>query len=859
MLRLPILETDRSSSEGSSIMDPSPGTDSSPVSKWQHPPSFYCPISQQCMHDPVVLSDGHTYERRHIQRWLRNRNTSPVSGVELDLTDIFPNHALRNAIEEYFQQVFNVHRRAIQKTIAGPESDSSPRSLWSNALLLRTIDALMQCSLLVNADLSTESVLRKIMEEAKTLLGAEVASVFLVDEERDELYSTINSTSTMIRIPVNMGIAGHVASTGESIVIPNAYEDERFNKAVDKKTGFRTRNILCVPLKAKKGVIGVVQLINKTSSGVLVPEDFAGINNSRSSDSSGDESEKKTDERDFSTEDMHFLQVFASQAATAITNSFSMEHAPELLEHQQNDQAPSPAASWTVGCCEAMKRCNRMLRGAFDGSQSDESPAQATRSERTPRRTDTIRFDNINVRKSQVSKQEVPDTLGAEADPVAVTKVLNAAVEGWQLNTLQLADLTGNKPLSTLGVYLFDRLGLVDHFHLNRAKLTSFFMEIEKGYDDKIQYHNKSHATSVMFAMYALLQHGGIAKAASAGFTLEGHNEESKTKLVTLTCLLAAAVHDFEHKGLSNDFLVKTCDERAVRYNDQHVNEHHHAAAAFAVLYRPENNFLESLQPADTAFIRRLVIDLVLGTDMAHNGKILNAFTEKLDSASQAASSSSMTGFLPSSADDATLLLQISMKCSDLGHLALPWDQHVQWVCRLEGEFFAQGDQELKHGLPISFLMDRTKPGASSTQVGFFDFVVNPLFNSLVRGVPAARQMLSGVSENYQRWKDGATVSDPPCIKVTACSHESTPPEDQEEKDDRCQSKTVSFRTSSKSSQFSLSSSVPITEGEPGTSSMELEPKAPSSKRKSGRSRQRAARWWASVRQRTPSPYPEYF
>merc|ERR1719221_1540520 len=91
---------------------------SSAAAQWSHPASFYCPISQQCMHDPVVLVDGHTYERRHIERWLQEHTTSPVSGLQLPRLDIIPNHASRNAIDEYFQQELSVHRQAIGRTIS---------------------------------------------------------------------------------------------------------------------------------------------------------------------------------------------------------------------------------------------------------------------------------------------------------------------------------------------------------------------------------------------------------------------------------------------------------------------------------------------------------------------------------------------------------------------------------------------------------------------------------------------------------------------------------------------------------------------------------------------------------------------
>lgn len=279
----------------------------SPSSKWQHPPSFYCPISQQFMHDPVVLSDGHSYERKYIERWLQDHSTSPVSGLLLPQTSVFPNHSLRNAIEEYFNQVFSAHRMAIRKTMGVPLSggDVAP-----SVSLVHAIDALMQCSLLVNEDMNIECVLKKIMDEAKTLLGAEVASVFLLDAECEELYSTVNSTGHELRIPITGGIAGCVARSGEPLVIHDAYSDGRFDRTVDVKTGFRTRSILCVPLKDRKGgIIGVAQLINKTASGTIAaPEQLPRQEELKIADT-------------FTADDMHFLMVFASQAATAIMTS----------------------------------------------------------------------------------------------------------------------------------------------------------------------------------------------------------------------------------------------------------------------------------------------------------------------------------------------------------------------------------------------------------------------------------------------------------------------------------------------------------------------------------------------------------
>jgi len=111
--------------------------------------------------------------------------------------------------------------------------------------------------------------------------------------------------------------------------------------------------------------------------------------------------------------------------------------------------------------------------------------------------------------------------------------------------------------------------------------------------------------------------------------------------------------------------------------------------------------------------------------------------------------------YMPKSVQETNTALQIMLKCADLGHLALDWDAHLEWVDRLETEFFAQGDMEKDLEFDeISFLMDRDRPGVSKTQTGFFQFVVMPLFSSLVRAFPAAMPMLAQVETNFESWHD---------------------------------------------------------------------------------------------------------
>ncbi len=118
----------------------------------------------------------------------------------------------------------------------------------------------------VTADIKLGSLLQKVMGEATRLLNAERSTLFLNDEKTGELWSEVGQglESVQIRLPNHLGIAGAVYTSGKAINIPYAYADLRFNPAFDKKTGYFTRSILCVPIVNKHGkVIGVTQVLNK--------------------------------------------------------------------------------------------------------------------------------------------------------------------------------------------------------------------------------------------------------------------------------------------------------------------------------------------------------------------------------------------------------------------------------------------------------------------------------------------------------------------------------------------------------------------------------------------------------------------
>jgi sigma-B regulation protein RsbU (phosphoserine phosphatase) len=133
---------------------------------------------------------------------------------------------------------------------------------------LNKLRFLVEASKALNSTLDLGELLGRILDVAKTQTGAERGTLFLVDEKTEEIWSLIahGLEKQEIRLPIGRGIAGHVARTGEIVNIPDAYADPRFDPEVDKRTGFRTRNILCLPIRNKAGkIIAALQLLNKTA------------------------------------------------------------------------------------------------------------------------------------------------------------------------------------------------------------------------------------------------------------------------------------------------------------------------------------------------------------------------------------------------------------------------------------------------------------------------------------------------------------------------------------------------------------------------------------------------------------------
>lgn len=118
----------------------------------------------------------------------------------------------------------------------------------------------------ISAVTDIDILLKVIAEETKIAIQADRCTVFMYDKEKNELWSKValGLDSQEIRFPADKGLAGYVVKTGEPLNIPDAYNDPRFNPDIDKETGYRTKTILCMPIKNNnKEIIGAFQVLNK--------------------------------------------------------------------------------------------------------------------------------------------------------------------------------------------------------------------------------------------------------------------------------------------------------------------------------------------------------------------------------------------------------------------------------------------------------------------------------------------------------------------------------------------------------------------------------------------------------------------
>ncbi|EPY81250.1 cGMP-inhibited 3,5-cyclic phosphodiesterase A [Camelus ferus] len=286
----------------------------------------------------------------------------------------------------------------------------------------------------------------------------------------------------------------------------------------------------------------------------------------------------------------------------------------------------------------------------------------------------------------------------------------------WNFPIFDLVEKIGRKCgriLSQVSYRLFEDMGLFEAFKIPVREFMNYFHALEIGYRE-IPYSDSGfthgHMGYVFSKMYNLAddKYGCLSGNIPA--------------LELMALYVAAAMHDYDHPGRTNAFLVATSAPQAVLYNDRSVLENHHAAAAWNLfMSRPEYNFLVNLDHVEFKHFRFLVIEAILATDLKKHFDFVAKFNAKVNDE---------VGIDWTNENDRLLVCQMCIKLADINGPAKSKELHLQWTEGIVNEFYEQGDEEASLGLPISPFMDRSAPQLANLQESFISHIVGPLCNS---------------------------------------------------------------------------------------------------------------------------------
>ena len=309
-------------------------------------------------------------------------------------------------------------------------------------------------------------------------------------------------------------------------------------------------------------------------------------------------------------------------------------------------------------------------------------------------------------------------------------------IGSWNIDPFHVCSISNGHPILTIMYNLFTQnldigkhksRSILSDLNINEEKFWRYVQVIESQMRPENVYHNAIHVADVAHNMLWLLQGGGMAERLNL------------TKFEVFAALFAAMIHDFDHPGVSNDFLVRTSHRRAIFFNNQSVNENWHVAMAFGLLQREDQELAwDEEWSEDTMFqFRKLCISMVLATDMSRHFELLGKFKNRI-----AECNSCDDAFDSECAKDRELVLVMAIKASDIATQGKAWKLARKWATIVQEEFFSQGDKEKELGLVPSPLCDRENVDIVKSQIGFIDAVLFPLYEPLSKVLPEVKSVL---------------------------------------------------------------------------------------------------------------------
>ena len=296
------------------------------------------------------------------------------------------------------------------------------------------LESLINASKILNSTLDLDKLLALILDLAVKNLKASRGTIYLIDQERQELWSKVLKGKDLveIRLPIGTGISGHVAKTGKTVNLKDAWKDKRFFSGFDLRTGFQTRTMLCMPMWDRDGKkVGVFQILNKK-------------------------------EGTFAKEDENFLEAFSVHAALAIENARlhqdivekqKIEKELEIAGTIQRKLLPKELPTLTGYEIDAVARPTRLVGGDY--------------------------YDLISLKDGKIALV-IADVSGKGVPAALLVSTLHASLHAYIEGVSDLAKLAS-------------RLNEVVHANTEAERYITLFMGILDPTSGSLQYVNAGH------------------------------------------------------------------------------------------------------------------------------------------------------------------------------------------------------------------------------------------------------------------------------------------------------------------------------------------------------------------------------
>ncbi|XP_055058167.2 3',5'-cyclic-AMP phosphodiesterase 4C isoform X4 [Misgurnus anguillicaudatus] len=325
-------------------------------------------------------------------------------------------------------------------------------------------------------------------------------------------------------------------------------------------------------------------------------------------------------------------------------------------------------------------------------------------------------------------------------------------IDRWGVDIFKISEYSNNRPLTVAMYTIFQERDLLKSFKIPVDTFIMYMMALEENYHSDVAYHNNIHAADVVQSTHVLLS----TPALEAVFT----------DLEILAALFASAIHDVDHPGVSNQFLINTNSELALMYNDSSVLENHHLAVGFKLLQEENCDIFQNLTKKQRQSLRKMVIDMVLATDMSKHMNLLADLKTMVETKKV----TSLGVLLLDNYSDRIQVLQNMVHCADLSNPTKPLELYRQWTDRIMVEFFTQGDRERDKGMEISPMCDKHNASIEKSQVGFIDYIVHPLWETWADLVhPDAQEILDTLEDNRE-WYQSMILHSPTSTSETKTS-----------------------------------------------------------------------------------------